>query len=200
LKANADCVRPDGARQATTSRVLGTRGELRLPLEVVVPGEYRFRWSVTDGKGWILASGERALTLEPFAGDRALFERALAALRDTADAVEEARPSSAQALRREATLLAVDVEAARAAQDAAPGGGADAERKALEVAADAVKDSRRAVEVAKAVGRAVPCDSLVAFEGELWESRGVDERIPAEATNPVVVSTVLFPANTSRSP
>lgn len=76
LTAGAVCIRPDGARQVATTTVLGSNGDLLLPLDVTAPGTYQFKWALADAGGRTLVSGGRSLFLQPFANDRALVARA----------------------------------------------------------------------------------------------------------------------------
>lgn len=185
--ATATCTRPDGARQASTTRVLGAKGRLNLPLEVLTPGVYQFTWTLTDDEGKTVASGERALTLIPFAADNATAARTLDELDATARAVEATLPRSAAALRREASLLASTAATARARQEAAPGGGTAREQEALATTAKVTTQARRLLEVVEAVKLAAAQGantSLLVTEGPLWESRGVGDRVPTSLTVP----------------
>ncbi len=185
--ATATCTRPDGARQASTTRVLGAKGRLNLPLEVLTPGVYAFDWTLVDEEGGTVASGERALTLIPFAADNGLAARALAELNAAVRTVESALPRSASALRREASLLAASADAARALQQAAPGGGTAREQEALAATSKVTTQAKRMLAVVEAVKLAAAQGtntSLLVTEGPLWESRGVGDRVPTSLTLP----------------
>ena len=105
ITATSVCLRPDGARQVATTLVLGTRGQVLMPMAVAVAGIYQFSWTLEDADGRRLASGERSISLQPFANDCALLSRALTALRAASDSVEPKLPLTAFALRREAKSL-----------------------------------------------------------------------------------------------
>ena len=196
LKATAVCVRPDGARLVATSQVLGKRGELLMPVHAVAPGMYRFSWTLTDASGSEVFAGSREVDLAPFVNDRALATRGLTALGDAASEVEAQLPHSAAALRREAVLLKNETENALPLQEAAPGGGAQAENAALAATAKLNARAGRAVNVAKAVSAAAtlgPDATLVGFEATLWENRAVDAQLPQAVENPVQVTRKTTP-------
>ena len=197
LTATAVCVRPDGARQVATTTVLGRIGELLIPLDVTAPGTYQFNWTLADAGGRTLVSGGRSLFLQPFANDRALVARALAALRIAADAAELQLPFSATALRREATWLEAEAKAAVALQDALPGNGAAGAQAALEKSSALVSRAKRALAIAEVIRQATalgPGTSLIAFEGTTWENRNVDQQLPARgATNPLRIARTAVP-------
>jgi outer membrane protein assembly factor BamB len=196
LTATAVCLRADGARQVATTCVLGARGQLLMPVAVVVPGTYRFSWTLEDARARLLASGERSVFLEPFANDRALAARALAALRGAAGAAEHTLPLSAAALRREAQSLEGSAQGLERSQHALPGSIASVVQTTLERTAALTAQARRALRLAEVTRQAIklgPTTSLLAFEGTLWENRKVDEQLPARALNPLRVRHVAVP-------
>lgn len=196
LTATAICVRPDGARQVTTAVVLAKNGELLMPLDVTTPGTYQFSWTLADAGGRTLASSGRSLFLQPFANDRAVVTRALAALRAAADAAEQTLPLSATALRREATSLESEARAAAPLQDSLPGSGDAEVQAALSKSSALVLRAKRAVALAGVIRQATALGagtSLVAFEGILWENGKVDEQLPAQAVNPLHVTRRAVP-------
>jgi outer membrane protein assembly factor BamB len=196
LSASAVCIKPDGSRLAARSSVIGERGELLLPIDVLVPGTYRFTWALNAPDGRSLFSGARDVPLLPFVNDRALVRRTADALHTTADFAQDALPLSASALRREATALESRAEAVEPLQSVAPGGGAAAEQETLDQTSALVAEARRALAVSECVRDAVdlgPGTSLVAFEGALWDNRGVDRQLPSGAANPLAIARKLVP-------
>ena len=202
LTATASCRRPDGALQAATTPVLGKRGELLLPLDVIAPGDYCFNWSLRDAGGLVVASGERSFFLQPFANDRALIARALAALREAAAAVETKLPLSAAALRGDAISLEFEAKPVTAVQDRVSraisrGGQTTWEvQGALEKSSALVAHANRAQAIAGVVEQATRLGagtSLIAFEGTMWENRKVDEQLPATAANPLRLTRAAVP-------
>ena len=196
LTATAVCVRPDGARQVTTTTVLGRSGELLMPLDVTAPGTYQFSWTLADAGGRTLVSGGRSLFLQPFANDRALVTRALAALRAAAEATDPVLPLSATALRHEATSLEERARAVASLQDSLPGSGVTGSQVVLDKSAALVSHAKRALAVAGVIHQATALGqgtSLVAFQGTLWENRKVDEQLPAQAANPLRITRKVVP-------
>jgi len=196
LAATAVCVRPDGARQAATTTVLGKRGELLLPIEVIAPGTYHFNWTLTDADALTLASGERSVFLQPFANERALLARALASLRTAADVAEPRLPLSAAALRRQSTWLEVEARAITPMQDAVPGNDPAAVQTTLEKTGALVTHANRSLAMSEVIQKATLLGagtSLVAFEGATWENRKVDEQLPTSTANPLRIARTAVP-------
>ncbi len=196
ITATAICVRPDGARQVTTTTILGRHGDLLLPLDVTAPGTYQFNWTLADAEGRTLVSGGRSLFLQPFANDRALVARVLGTLRTAADAADRELPLSAVALRREAASLEVEAKAVVPLQDSLPGNGVTGVQAALKQSSVLVARAKRARAIADVIRQAMalgPGTSLIAFEGTLWENRRVDEQLPAQAANPFSITRKAVP-------
>ncbi|MDX9973076.1 MAG: PQQ-binding-like beta-propeller repeat protein, partial [FCB group bacterium] len=194
VTATASCVRPDGARQVAMARILRQHGTLRLPVAVAVPGVYRFEWSLADAAGKVLAVGEREMTLEPFAADRATVARAADALKRSAEAAQATLPDSAAALRREAAILAIDADAARPLQEKCAAG--NAEEQALLASSAVVKKARRALQLADIVAKTAaqgPGTSLILSKGDLWESRGIGESLPDAFSSPLMLANRAVP-------
>ncbi len=196
LTATAVCVRPDGERQAATVRVLGTHDVLLMPVGLTVPGTYHYTWSLTDPDGAALTTGARDIVLRPFANDRAIARCAMDAMGGSAAAAEQALPLSAAALRREAALLSLEMQALMPAQDAVAGSDAETRQKVLDRTAALVARARHALRAAGTIRKAVdlgPGTSLLAFEGTVWENRGVDKQTPSRAENPLKISRRAVP-------
>jgi len=196
LRATATCVRPDGMRQVATSRVVGRRGQLLMPVTAIVPGVHRFSWSLSDSDGRELVSGTREVALQPFVNDRAVVARAVEALRASAEDVAAVLPLSTAALRRQANALEDDAARVASLQGAAPNCDALEIQEILEKTALLVTRAQRALGVADVVRSAAalgPGTSLVAFKGALWESRAVDEELPTRAENPVTLRRRVVP-------
>jgi outer membrane protein assembly factor BamB len=195
LHATASCVRPDGSLQSASTPVYGVTGEIELPVDVVRPGSYRFRWSVADGGGKRLAGGEHAQFVEPFAVDRALVERALAALSGAADRAAERMPLSARGLKRKAEELGRAADAVATGQRALPGS-SGSEESVLADSAALVRTARRDLQIAAAVDSAREAGrstSLIAFQSETWKSGGIDALVPEGAANPLRIRRRVVP-------
>ncbi len=196
LSAEAACTGPDGTRQAARTRVVAGRGELRLPLQFVAAGTYRFTWTLADDHGKPLCSGGRELAVAPFANDRALAERAVDALNAAADEVAATLPHSASALRREKRSLEDRRAEAASLQEQAIAGDKGALRAALDAGAALVAAAERGQRLAELTRRAAALGagtSLVAFEGRTWESREVDRQLPADVVQPLRLERRIVP-------
>jgi outer membrane protein assembly factor BamB len=199
LIAAASCLRPDGTRQTVNMGFCGSRAELVLPVEVLAPGVYAFRWRLDDAGGKAIASGSQGVFLQPFASERGLFERASAALRSAADAAEVALPLSAAALRREARLLDDSVQALLPAEEAALAAGSDRAVRsgALARTAALVASAQRGLKIAEVVRQAIalgPGTSVIAFEpADMWENRAVRDELPTRVLAPLRVQRRAVP-------
>ena len=196
LQASAVCIRPDGSRQTASTKVVAKTDELILPLQVTMPGSYHFTWSLQNEKGQRLVSGEKALTWQPFANDKATVNRALAMLTASADQVKGLLPLSATALRREATELEKENRNLAISQDAVPADEALAVEKSLSESKALVSRARRAQKIAALAQQAASLGagtSLLAFEGKLWENRQLNEQLPEIVANPLQIQRTVVP-------
>jgi len=180
-RAEAACIAPDGARYAVTADMRGERGEVVLPLQVWVPGTYRFHWSLVGNDGKPLASGERALDLVPWRNERGLVAGTAADLRAAAFAVRDNLPSFSLALLREARNLEASGTELVPVQEQAlrePATRPDAAQRTAQVVARALRLQQVARLAAR--GADLPAGtSVLAFGGPLWESLGVADLVPA---------------------
>jgi hypothetical protein len=194
LKAAAQCVRPDESRQWAVSRVVGGNGVLELAVNVSLPGDYSFNWTLCDADNKTLAEGSKTVFVQPFANDRALTATTLDMLEKTAKEIALARPRSAAALRNEKETVAELFGKVKTAQDAAAAGPQE-EAAALAATAALNERARHARAAAEAITKAGGLGkgaSLIAFEMELWDSRRVDARTPDGAVaSPVAIKRRL---------
>ncbi len=196
LLASAACVYPDNSKRSATTKVVGARGELLLPIEATLPGAYRFTWTLSDSSGKDLFQGERVVALQPFANERAIVAHALDAMDSTAGAVKEAMPLSASALRREAVLIQYERDALTPLQEASPATVAAGVQETFSRTASLVARARRMERVARAIHEAAASkltSGLIAFEGPVWENRGVDELVPERAASPLAIARRVVP-------
>jgi len=196
LNASAVCVRPDGARQMVTSKVVGEYSELHMPLAVLSPGTYRFEWSLSTPAGQEIYHGTRELHLLPFANEQGVVERGILALREAASEVAEHLPLSAAALWREAEDIERERDNLIPLQRAVHGGSATPSDTAVEKTAAFVSRAQRALKLADLVSQAPalgPGTSLIAYEGRLWDNRNVDQQLPASVVSPVKIARRMVP-------
>ena len=196
LMASASCTRPDGSRQAATTRVVGEDGVLTLPVDAVLPGTYRFEWSLADAEGVPLLARQKDVSLHPFSNERALTAKAVCDLRAAAEVVKATLPLSTEALLHQANLLEVNAQQVRDLQDLVAGGTSDRQQKAVEKTAQILRASRKGIEVSRIALQAANLGtgtSLVAFEDKSWDNRNVDRRLPSRVRNPVTISRRVVP-------
>jgi hypothetical protein len=193
LKAQAVCVGPDGSRQASVGRVVGSYGVLKMPVSVTAPGVYRFEWAVTDSVGRRIANGARELTLQPWMNDRALVGRAVTLLRAAVDSGNAMRPTRGvrAALRREADQIEREATALAAQQNEVPGAEPAFRDGVIARTRDLDTRAERALVLAK-IGRVVlakaPDSRVLAFEDLMWENRNVDRQLPTDIAIPLRIA------------
>ncbi|VAX26839.1 hypothetical protein MNBD_IGNAVI01-939, partial [hydrothermal vent metagenome] len=105
LRAEAECIDPNGIKYNSIASVYGNEGELLLPVDFVLPGNYKVSWKLLDAKGKKLIEGEKIIAIQPFGNDRAIVTKAINELNSTIDVIKEVLPLSANALRSTANEL-----------------------------------------------------------------------------------------------
>ena len=196
LKATAVCEHPDGKRQSAVGWILGRRGELVLPVDFVSPGTYRFSWRLETRSGKRLLSGEKSVTCQPFANDRALVARAIEKLRRTAKIVSDTLPLTAEALRAQAEALQTATDKLAPRQQAVPASSQAKIQAVLSETARLNQKAQRALGLSRVALKAQALGSgtsLLAFEGTFWENRGVNWQLPVAAANPVKITHTVVP-------
>jgi hypothetical protein len=196
LTASAECLRPDGAKVTASTKIIGVKGVLPMSIATLAPGLYRFSWTLTSADGRNLVSGEREVSVVPFANDRGLAARALRGLSTSAESVAATLPATANALLREKAVLATAADETAALQDTAAGGGPLREEEALAATARLNRSAERLARVAAAAQEAAsvgPTASLVVFEGPVWENRAVDLLVPDQVENPLKIARRSVP-------
>ncbi len=198
LKARASCIRPDGSRQTAVGKVIGERGLLKLPVSITAPGVYRFEWALMDSTDAQLATGSRELTLQPYANDEALAQRAAFELFEivTDPAATKASGGLLEALQREAFIINEETKTLGGMQTATRGAPPsfveklDARAAALNVRA---KRALALGTVARAILADAPESQVVAFEGIVWENESVDKQLPTELKIPLRIERRSVP-------
>lgn len=188
-RAVATCTAPAGEKQTAMTLVVGKQGELLLPVEIRSAGDYRFSWSLTNDQGQAVVQGERTFSLQPFANDRALLNRALANLQAAAEQVQHALPLSASALRQEAQALAT---MAQPLNEKLTDTESFQQNSAL--AGRIAQKAKRALRISNVVREAEafgPNTSLIPFTGATWENRGVAEQLPVRLQQPLAMERTL---------
>jgi hypothetical protein len=192
LLASVSCISPDGSRQAAVTKVVGSGGELRMPLTVAAPGIYQFAWSLVDSAETKLVTGSSAVTLTPYINDVALSTRAVLALRDAIGikSVSKRDRGIRGAMRREMMEITAEsnklVRLHKAVPGSSPVFGAQVDSMTIALNARA----KRAMALAKVSGPVMAKasgSSLVPFEGITWENRDVHLQIPTEAAIPLKI-------------
>ncbi len=196
LKAAAICISPDGAKNNAIANIYGKEGQLLLPVDFTLPGNYQFSWSLTNSDGKELLSGSREISVQAFENDRALAKHSVSELNSAADQVEPVLPLSAIALRNEADQIQAKVNAISAQQEMVAVSNASAVQTTIKNTAKLNDQAKRAILISDLIGKAAKLGtgtSLIAFEGSKWENRNVDKQLPAKVENPVLISHAAVP-------
>ena len=196
LKASAVCISPDGARNYAIANIDGKEGQLLLPLDFVLPGSYKFSWSLTNSDGTELLSASREVTVQPFENDKALANSAVAILNSAADKTEAVLPLSALALRKEAFEIQTSANTLALQQEKVPVSPALVVQGVISNTSKLNERAKRAVKISDLITRAANLGSgtsLIAFEGNKWDNRNVDKQLPSKVENPVLLNHTVVP-------
>jgi hypothetical protein len=187
---------PDGAKTSAFANIQGKEGQLLLPVDFILPGSYTFKWSLTDSEGKELLSSSHEITLQAFENDRALAKHSIDALNTAAGKVEYILPQSADALRKEAFELQSAANAISVQQEMVPVSEAVSVQATIKNTSRLNEQAKRAVLISEVVSKAAnlgPGTSLVAFEGNKWDNRNVDQQLPLLVENPVLLNHTAVP-------
>lgn len=196
LKGSAVCISPNGARNYAIANIDGKEGELLLPLDFVLPGNYKFSWSLTNSDGKELLSATREVTVQPFENDKALANSAVALLNTAADNAEAVLPLSALALRKEAFEIQTSVNTLSLQQEKVSVSRAVEVQTVISKTSKLNDRAKRAVKISDLITRAAKLGSetsLIAFEGNKWDNRNVDKQLPEKVENPVLLNHTVVP-------
>jgi hypothetical protein len=192
LRASVSCISPDGSRLAAVTKVIGTGGELRMPLTISAPGTYRFAWSLVDSANTKLVTGSSDLSLTPYVADRAMTNRAVFALSEIVGKQKVGKRDRGirGAIQHEMIAIRKDVTSLAWMQATVPGGSVVFVAQVDSMTAALNARAKRALSLAKVAGSLMvkaPGTQVVPFEGTMWENRGVDLQIPTEAAIPLKI-------------
>jgi chitin disaccharide deacetylase len=196
LKANVQCLSPNGTKNSAIASIYNKEGQLYLPANFTIPGSYQFSWSVSDSKGTELLSASRTVTIQPFENDRALALQAIKALNSSAEKVSALLPLSASALRKEASNIEAEAKNLSAEQVKTPQSNSVNIESTIKSTATLNEASKRAIGISEVVTKAASLGartSIIAFEGNKWENRKVDKQLPSSIENPVTLNHQAVP-------
>ena len=196
MRAEATCVAPDGARRSSISRVVGTRGVLRLPVDLSLSGPYRFSWSLATADGMELCSGARDIPLRQFENEMKLAGTSAGALETAVKATEQGLPGTAAALRKALESLRSSIAGVETQRAGLKEEDSSARTALPGKIAGLVAEARRAGRIAGLfTGPAALPEgtSLLAFEGTSWESRAVPSQLPSNAASGLKLNRRVVP-------
>ena len=180
LHASATCFLPDGSLQKVLTPIYGLDGELRLPIDLLLSGQYRLTWSAADANGKKFAEGSGGYQLQPFQYDRQTMGNSLSALNRVAASIAPVLPLTAHALHVEANLITQLAAAAEPGQK----GLVSPESSTIAATRRLVAEARRGLAIVSAAK--IACThgkgtSLLAFQSTQWTSGSVDLQTPTAA-------------------
>ncbi|MFA5814430.1 MAG: ChbG/HpnK family deacetylase [Bacteroidales bacterium] len=196
LKAAAVCISPDGSKNYAIANIQGKEGQLLLPVDFSLPGNYKFTWTLSNSEGRELLSSSREVTLLAFVNDRALAKHSVSALNTSADQVEKVLPLSANALRKEAFELQSAVNTISSQQEMVSVSEAGSVQATIKNTSKLNEQAKRAVLISDIVSNAANFGagtSLIAFEGNKWDNRNIDKQLPTKVENPVLLNHAVVP-------
>ncbi len=196
MRAEATCIAPDGARRSSISRVVGTKGELRLPVDLSLSGPYRFAWSLATSDGTELCAGSQEVQIRQFENETRLAGAAVAALEAAVKATDQPLPRTAAALGKQLEDLKGSIAGLEAQRKGVKDEDSSARVALAGRIAGMVAEARRASRIA---GLFTDSDTLpagttlVAFQGTTWESRAVPAQLPSKAAAGLKINRRLVP-------
>ncbi len=196
VKANVVCISPDGAKSSAVANIYGNNGQLLVPVNLTLPGNYEFSWSVSTSDGKELLSASRTVNLRPFENDCALTAQAISTLNSTANKIETVIPLSALALRKEAANLRLNANGISMQQSNVPVSKPVINQTTIKNTAALNEAAKRAISVSDILEKAAQLGagtSLIAFEGDKWKNRNVDNQLPHIVENPVNLNHTVVP-------
>ena len=187
LRAEAECIDPNGVKYTSLSSVYGKEGELLLPVDFVLPGDYKFTWKLINEKGKTLIKNQKTISIQPFSNDQALVTQAISTLNMTIVEVESVLPLSANALRSTVSNLQVKTADLSAKQKSLPRSDGSEIQLTVEQTKELDNKAEDALKICDVIRNAKSLGSktsIIAFEGRKWENRNVDKQLPSAANNP----------------
>lgn len=191
LRAEAECIDPNGIKYNSIASIYGDEGEILLPVDFVLPGNYKVSWKLINEKGKTLLQESKSVAIQPFSNDRAKVTQAISALNITIAEVGENLPLSANALFATVSNLQIESTSLQPKQDAIPGNSNSENQNTI----DRTKELNRKVteaikicDVIKSAALAGTERSIIAFEGSKWENRNVDKQLPNSVTDELFIT------------
>ncbi|MEI6679624.1 MAG: ChbG/HpnK family deacetylase [Mariniphaga sp.] len=196
VKASAVCISPDGAKNYAIANIYGKEGQLLMPVDFILPGNYKITWSLTSFEGKELLASSREVTLQAFENDRALANNSVSILNTMADKVESVLSLSALSLRKEAAEIQATANTVLSKQKTVPVVDAVSVQSVIRNTSKLNERAKRAVSISAIIGKAAKLGegtSLIAFEGNKWDNRNVDKQLPSKVENPVLLNHTVVP-------
>jgi len=190
LRVEAQCIDPGGIKYHSIASVYGKAGELLLPVDLIVPGDYKFSWKVIGGKGKTLLEDRKTISIQPFINDQALVSQALEKLKSTIVEIDETLPLSSNVLRSTVHNLKMEYADLLRQQNTLPGNSGSQKQKAIEQTRQLTQKATEASDICEVLSSAKLLGSetsIIAFEGSKWENRDVDKQLPKICENPLSI-------------
>ncbi len=190
LRAEAECIDPNGIKYNSIASIYGKKGELLLPVDFVLPGNYKASWKLLSAKGKILIDGEKIISIQPFSNDRAIVAQAINKLNSTIAEVKDVLPLSGNALRSTVNELRIELSNLLPMQESFPSSDGIEKQLTIDKTKDLNIKAAEALKICDVINSAKSLGSktsVIAFEGKKWENRNVDKQLPKNVNNTLAI-------------
>ena len=190
LRAESECIDPNGVKYNSIANVYGKEGELLLPVDFILPGEYKISWKLINEKDKTLIENQKTVSIQPFNNDQALVSQALSTIEITISEVEKVLPLSASALKSIASDLQKGLSDLLPKIKSLPGRDGTEIQMTIDQTKSLSDKATEALNICNVISNAKSLGhetSIIAFEGSKWENRNVDKQLPKTAENPVLI-------------
>ncbi|MEN8191419.1 MAG: glycoside hydrolase domain-containing protein [Bacteroidota bacterium] len=190
IRAEAECIDPNGIKYNSIASVYGKEGELLLPVEFVLPGNYNVTWKLINKNDKNLLEETKTVSVQPFSNDRAKVTQAVQKLETTIIEIENTLPLTAKALKSKLSDLKMESSSLYPQQESLPGSNGSEIQQTIDKTKTLNKKADESIKICDVVTDAKSMGgktSLLPFEGKKWENRKLDTQLPAKVANPLVI-------------
>ncbi|MCP5064914.1 MAG: hypothetical protein GY936_21040 [Ignavibacteriae bacterium] len=191
LRAEAECIDPNGIKYNSIANIYGDEGEILLPVDFVLPGNYKVSWKLISEKGKILLEESKSISIQPFSNDRAKITQAIRTLKATIAEVGETLPLSANALHTTVSNMENESSNLQPKQDAIPGNSNSEIQNTIGRTNEFNRRAAKTIEICDVINSAASVGtelSIIAFEGSKWENRNVDKQLPKSVPDSLFIN------------
>ncbi len=191
LRAEAECIDPNGIKYNSIASVYGKEGELILPVDFVIPGNYKVSWKLLDTNDKILVDGEKILSIQPFSNDKAIVTQAINKLSSTITEIKDVLPLSSNALQSTVNELQNGLSSLQTLHESFSSSDGMQKQFTIDKTKELNNKAKDALKICNVINKAKSLGSktsVIAFEGKKWENRNVDKQLPNAVSNPLIIN------------